>query len=178
MCDDLCSHPDNGKQRVLTVHHLDMDKSNCNWWNLAALCQGCHLHIQAKVDFEQYWMLEHSAWLRPFVLGYDLHQKTGMSVVNVGLQPYDVYIGRAHRRHGDGKTSIWANQYIIGKDGDRSEVLQKYSVWLDFVVVAYPDKYKIVDFLGVRAGCFCKPLGCHGDVIGAKLLEMSMVIRK
>ena len=37
------------KQRVLTVHHLDGDKANIRWWNLVALCQVCHLIIQAKV---------------------------------------------------------------------------------------------------------------------------------
>lgn len=31
----------------LTVHHLDGDKSNCTRQNLVALCQRCHLHIQA-----------------------------------------------------------------------------------------------------------------------------------
>jgi 5-methylcytosine-specific restriction endonuclease McrA len=31
----------------LTVHHLDGDKSNCAYENLVALCQRCHLHIQA-----------------------------------------------------------------------------------------------------------------------------------
>ena len=29
---------------MLTVHHLDMDKANCAWWNLTALCQRCHLN--------------------------------------------------------------------------------------------------------------------------------------
>lgn len=33
---------------VLTVHHLDGDKSNCRWWNMAALCQRCHLRIQGR----------------------------------------------------------------------------------------------------------------------------------
>jgi len=32
---------------MLTVHHLDGDKSNCEEWNLAALCQRCHLKYQA-----------------------------------------------------------------------------------------------------------------------------------
>lgn len=38
-------HPDSG--HTLTVHHLDMDKANCAYSNLVALCQRCHLHIQA-----------------------------------------------------------------------------------------------------------------------------------
>ena len=70
-CDDLCTHPNNGKQRMLTVHHLDLDKSNCADWNLAALCQGCHLTIQAKVDFRRDWMHEHTDWMKPHVEGRD-----------------------------------------------------------------------------------------------------------
>ena len=36
---------------MLTVHHLDGNKMNCEWWNLAALCQRCHLRIQKTVVF-------------------------------------------------------------------------------------------------------------------------------
>ena len=65
-------------QRVLTVHHLDGDKSNCEWWNLAALCQVCHLIIQGKVRMEQVWMLEHSEWFKPYVAGYMAHIHLGI----------------------------------------------------------------------------------------------------
>jgi len=34
--------------RILTVHHLDGDKSNRSRENLVALCQVCHLHVQGK----------------------------------------------------------------------------------------------------------------------------------
>jgi 5-methylcytosine-specific restriction endonuclease McrA len=54
---------------VLTVHHLDGDKANCEPWNLAALCQRCHLKIQARVDMEQGFLFEHSEWMKPFVEG-------------------------------------------------------------------------------------------------------------
>jgi len=55
---------------TLTVHHLDCNKSNCEWWNLAALCQRCHLTIQGKVVMARTWMFEHSEWFRPYVAGY------------------------------------------------------------------------------------------------------------
>ena len=56
---------------ALTVHHLDCDKSNCRWWNLAALCQRCHLKIQCRVVMERPWVLtEHSEWFRPYVAGF------------------------------------------------------------------------------------------------------------
>lgn len=56
--------------RILTVHHLDGDKANCRWWNLAALCQRCHLQVQGKVRMERVWPWEHSEWFRPYVAGY------------------------------------------------------------------------------------------------------------
>lgn len=58
---------------MLTVHHLDGDKGNCEWWNLAALCQRCHLRIQAKVVMNRIWMFDHSEWFRPYVAGYYAH---------------------------------------------------------------------------------------------------------
>ena len=70
-----CGHfhdPENGY--ALTVHHLDIDPSNCEWWNLAALCQRCHLHIQGKVVMERVWMLPHSDWFKPYVAGYHAKQ--------------------------------------------------------------------------------------------------------
>lgn len=56
--------------RVLTVHHLDGDKSNCRWWNLPALCQRCHLSIQARVVMDQPFVFEHSAWFRSYAAGF------------------------------------------------------------------------------------------------------------
>jgi len=76
-CDDIDinAYRHNGiwpaqRQRVLTVHHLDGDKHNCAWWNLTALCQVCHLQIQAKVNMAQIYPLEHSSWFKPYAAGY------------------------------------------------------------------------------------------------------------
>ena len=68
---ERCGHghePDTGY--TLTVHHLDGDKANRAGWNLAALCQRCHLSIQGKVFLPQCYMFEHSAWFEPHVRGY------------------------------------------------------------------------------------------------------------
>ena len=59
---------------ILTVHHLDLNPSNNEWWNIPALCQRCHLRIQAKVVMERYWMFEHSDWFKPYVAGYYANQ--------------------------------------------------------------------------------------------------------
>ena len=66
-----CGHPHELKTGyVLTVHHLDMNPANNEWWNIVALCQRCHLHVQAKVVLEQIWAFEHSDWFKPYVAGY------------------------------------------------------------------------------------------------------------
>ncbi len=66
-----CQHTHEPKAGYcLTVHHLNADKSDCNWFNLAALCQRCHLTIQGKVILHRQWVLPHSDWFKPYVAGY------------------------------------------------------------------------------------------------------------
>lgn len=64
-----CSSP-SVPGRILTVHHFDGNKANDEWWNLLALCQVCHLQIQAKVDPQTPFFFEHSAWIKPYVAGF------------------------------------------------------------------------------------------------------------
>lgn len=71
---ERCGHPDDREYGyMLTVHHLTLEKDNCEWWNLAALCQRCHLRIQGKVIMERPWLLEHSEWMKPHAAGYYAH---------------------------------------------------------------------------------------------------------
>lgn len=56
--------------RILTTHHLNGIKHDCRWWNLAALCQRCHLAIQGKVSMERIWPWEHSEWFKPHAAGW------------------------------------------------------------------------------------------------------------
>lgn len=56
--------------RILTVHHLDSDKGNCRWWNLAGLCQRCHLRMQRAVVMGRVYNYEHSEWFKPFAAGF------------------------------------------------------------------------------------------------------------
>ncbi|MBE3117656.1 MAG: HNH endonuclease [Candidatus Atribacteria bacterium] len=66
-----CGHlNDRTTGHMLGVHHLDLDPQNCEWWNIVALCQRCHLRIQSKVVMERPWMFEHSDWFKPYVAGY------------------------------------------------------------------------------------------------------------
>jgi hypothetical protein len=78
-CDEKCTHGGpvrsvgitiEAQWRVLTVHHLDGDKSNDAWWNTLALCQRCHLQVQTRVDPRIPYFLEHSEWFKPYVAGF------------------------------------------------------------------------------------------------------------
>ena len=76
-----------------------------------------------------------------------------MQVVHCKREPFDVYIGRP---------SKWGNPFVIGRDGSREEVIEKYRSWIlsqAHLVAALPElKGKIL-------GCWCKPYPCHGDVL-------------
>lgn len=71
---ERCGHPHEVETGyVLTVHHLDGDKANCEDWNLAALCQRCHLSIQSRVRMDQLFFAEFlpvSEWFKPHLAGY------------------------------------------------------------------------------------------------------------
>jgi len=73
MC-ERCGHfNDYENGFTLAVHHLDGNKWNLEWWNLAALCQRCHLRVQARVDwFQDLLDGRHSEWLADHVEGYNL----------------------------------------------------------------------------------------------------------
>jgi len=69
----------------------------------------------------------------------------------------DVYIGRP---------GPWGNPFVIGKDGDRTEVIRKYRAWItgpDRVAVALRTNIPLLR--GRRLVCWCAPAPCHGDVL-------------
>lgn len=66
--------------RILTVHHANGDKADDWWDNLLPLCQRCHLVIQGKVDPRIPWMLEHSAWMKPFAAAWCARKYEGRKI--------------------------------------------------------------------------------------------------
>jgi hypothetical protein len=70
-----------------------------------------------------------------------------------GTPQGEIYIGRP---------SIWGNPFVIGKDGQRDDVIAKYETWL-------LGNGQFVDQLAALAGkdlvCWCAPARCHGDVL-------------
>jgi hypothetical protein len=74
-------------------------------------------------------------------------------VVHCRKSPYDIYIGRP---------SLWGNPFIIGQDGNRQEVIEKYKLWLP----AQPHIIsRIHELRGKILGCWCYPLPCHGHIL-------------
>lgn len=90
-CDDGCKHDGPGRSRgiairdglqqarwrILTVHHLNGDKADCRWWNLASLCQRCHLRIQRTVVLPRVFPWEHTEWFKPYAAGWYAHAYLG-----------------------------------------------------------------------------------------------------
>ena len=81
-------------------------------------------------------------------------------VVHCKKAPFDVYIGRP---------SKWGNPFVIGRDGSREEVIEKFLRW----VLEQPELMQEVHSLhGKTLGCFCAPEMCHGDVL-AELADLA-----
>jgi hypothetical protein len=89
-------------------------------------------------------------------------------VVNLNHEAYDVYIGRP----GKGKTAAecpWGNPFVIGRDGDRDEVIAKYAAWIQTQPLLLARRGEL---RGKRLGCFCRPpegfrgrVLCHGQIL-------------
>ena len=62
-----------------------------------------------------------------------------------------------------GRPSIWGNPLVIGKDGNRDQVIEKYKNWL----LSQPDLVEKAkqQLKGHNLVCFCAPAKCHGDVL-------------
>lgn len=78
-------------------------------------------------------------------------------VVNKYKSAFDVYIGRG---------SKWGNPFVIGKDGNREQVIERFRehLWQQ-IKSGDVTINELKELNGKRLGCFCKPLPCHGDVI-------------
>ena len=88
-------------------------------------------------------------------------------VVNLRQDDFDVYIGRGSR---------FGNPFVIGKDGNRTEVIRMYREWITGIEEGPydpPTKEVIMTLKGKVLGCFCKPKACHGDVLISLIREYS-----
>jgi len=75
-------------------------------------------------------------------------------VVHCKREKYDVYIGRP---------SKWGCPYTLGKDGDRTEIIEKYKIYLRDHPELIEDAR--IELKGKVLGCWCAPQLCHGDIL-------------
>jgi len=101
-----------------------------------------------------------------------------VSVKETIPSPDRVYIGRANKTYSFPQSPL-ANPFVLNKDGNRDEVVQKYRIWLHEQVKeglsgkknsaweelkALKKQAKTNGFL--RVACWCKEdEKCHGDVV-------------
>ena len=77
-------------------------------------------------------------------------------IVNVYKDDYDVYIGRP---------IIYGNPYIIGIDGDRDKVINKFEIYFNNrIKTDHYYKKRVLLLKGLTLGCYCAPQKCHGDI--------------
>jgi hypothetical protein len=75
------------------------------------------------------------------------------TVVNI-KEEYDIYCGRP---------SKWGNPFIIGKDGTREEVIEKFKTYIQTRQDLIKDAK--MELKGKRIACYCSPLSCHCDIL-------------
>ena len=63
-----------------------------------------------------------------------------------------VYVGRPRK---------WGNPFVLGKDGNREEVIAKYMSYLSNEMIAQAQK----ELKGKHLICWCSPQTCHADVL-------------
>ncbi|EQC32785.1 hypothetical protein SDRG_09756 [Saprolegnia diclina VS20] len=91
----------------------------------------------------------------------------------LAASPYHKYVGRGMAARNGKPTiagSLWGNPFKIGRDGTRDEVVRQYRDHIrDKIARGDVD---LSDVRGKVLGCWCKPEGCHGDVL-AELADAS-----
>lgn len=77
--------------------------------------------------------------------------------MRAGTAPDDaIYVGRP---------STWGNPFRIGRDGSRSEVVERYRAWLTSPEQADLLRRARCALRGHDLICWCAPASCHADVL-------------
>lgn len=94
-----------------------------------------------------------------------------VKIVNIKAgAAYDIYIGRANKFY-NVECSKWHNPFVIGKDGNREEVITKFEEY----VRGKPELIKdLPELQGKTLACYCDypKENCHGGVLIKLLKEM------
>lgn len=63
------------------------------------------------------------------------------------------------------RPTVYGNPFVIGKDGDRAEVIRKFREY--FLSNPYLMQKAKSELQGKVLACFCDPLPCHAHIIAA-----------
>ena len=97
-------------------------------------------------------------------------------ILNAKTSGYPAGVEYIGRPNGKQKGSVLANLFVIGRDGNRDQVVAKYRVWLwsqikaNGTVLKELKRLSRLDRKSLRLVCWCAPAACHGDVV-LKALE-------
>jgi hypothetical protein len=83
------------------------------------------------------------------------------SEVDLGA-PRAVHCKRERHHVYIGRPSKWGNPFVVGRDGTREQVIERYEAWLlenEELMAA------LAQLRGKVLGCWCAPRACHGDVL-------------
>jgi len=84
------------------------------------------------------------------------NQSSATIAVNIKKEKCDVYCGRG---------SPFGNPYIIGCDGTRNDVCDKFIPYFYKKLNNSQFRNKVIALKGKRLGCYCVPLRCHVQTI-------------
>lgn len=100
------------------------------------------------------------------VVNNNITHKQMINIINIKSgQKYDFYAGRANKTY-NLKESILSNHFIIGKDGNREEVIEKYKIYF-YNRINKDKEFKdyVLSLRGKTGACWCAPARCHLEVI-------------
>jgi hypothetical protein len=63
-----------------------------------------------------------------------------------------------------GRPSKWGNPFKIGKDGNRTEVINKYRMRV-INILQFTDSHWLDELKNKDLVCWCVPAPCHADVL-------------
>lgn len=89
-----------------------------------------------------------------------------MTEVKSETMPKVLHVKQAGKEDTETQTFIgrgekWGNPFIIGRHGNREQVIHKHRVWL-LGSSLFDD---IHELKGKNLVCFCAPEACHGDTL-------------
>ena len=61
-----------------------------------------------------------------------------------------------------GRPSKWGNPFVVGRDGTRDEVVEKFRAW---IVAQSHLMADLGELKGKDLVCWCSPAKCHADVL-------------